>query len=207
MQIYIPKYLGERIPILKQLSEIVTGYGKKYSKDEDIDSFSDYKYSLRNDSVVRFLNYVVPGVDDFTLRFPKLDQEEKIVQLRNDYINYLTVLFYSVKGTYKVLDYITEYDLFQTSKGKESQGQDLTTKIAYTTKSISIEIQSIPVTLDRDVFCSYLEKFLNELLYFESLTISIKTISAEITDSTTTTLNHGDAYYQYYQVNIKEEDL
>ena len=89
----------------------------------------------------------------------------------------------------------------------ESQGQDLTTKIAYTTKSISIEIQSIPVTLDRDVFCSYLEKFLNELLYFEFLTINIKTISAEITDSTTTTLNHGDAYYQYYQVNIKEEDL
>ena len=206
MQIYIPKYLGERIPILKQLSEIVTGYGKKYSKDEDIDSFSDYKYSLRNDSVVRFLNYVVPGIDDFKFRFPTLDQAE-IVQLRNDYINYLTVLFYSVKGTYKVLDYITEYDLFQTSKGKVSQGQDLTTKIAYTTKSISIEIQSIPVTLDRDVFCSYLEKFLNELLYFEFLTINIKTISAEITDSTTTTLNHGDAYYQYYQVNIKEEDL
>jgi hypothetical protein len=206
MQIYIPKYLGERIPILKQLSEIVTGYGKKYSKDEDIDSFSDYKYSLRNDSVVRFLDYVIPDIDEFKSRFPDQD-ETNIIQLRNNHISYLTVLFYSVKGTYKVLDYITEYDLFQTSKGKKSQGQDLTTKIAYTTKSISIEIQSIPVTLDRGVFCSYLEKFLNELLYFEFLTINIKTISAEITDSTTTTLNHGDAYYQYYQVNIKEEDL
>lgn len=206
MQIYIPKYLRERIPILRQLFDIVVKYGDMYSREEDVDSFSDYKYSLRNDSIVRFLDYVLPDVNEFKNRFPDL-KETDITQLRNNHINYLTVLFYSVKGTYKVLDYITEYDLFQTSRGKKYQGQDLSTKIAYTTKSISIEIQSIPAALDRDIFCSYLEKFLNELLYFESLIINIKNISAEIIDDTVTSLNHGDAYYQYYQININEEEL
>lgn len=205
MQIYIPEYLRQRIPVLQQLYEVISEYGKMYPEQAD-DSYSDYRYSLRNDAVIRFLDYVVPGIEDYRLRFPGITDEE-LETLRLENIKYLTALMYSVKGTYKVLDYLTEYDLFQTSSGKDIQTPDTTTKVTYTKKSISISISSLPNSFDRDLFCEYLEKFLSALLYFESLTIIIDTISTKISDSTTTSLNHGEAFYQSYTVDAKKITL
>lgn len=195
MKIYIKEHLRE-IPIINQLYNMVVEYGKAY-EDDDKDSFDDYRYHLRNDAVLRFLDYVVPSEEEFTER--SLDPSS-----RSSYINYLSALFYSVKGTYKVLDFILDYDLFQTSKGDPDQTPDTTTKISYTARTISIEIENLPGTLDRDLFCSYLEKFLYTLLYFESLSITINSTSAEIVDTTIASLNHGEAFYQYYEAREEE---
>ena len=103
------------------------------------------------------------------------------------------------------MDYLTEYDLFQTSNGLSELLPDETTTITYTTQSINIEIQSLPQNLDRDLFCAYLEKFLCTLLYFETLTITINSIGTKFNDNTVVSINHGEAFYQYF-VAIEEED-
>lgn len=190
MKVYIKEHL-KRIPIVDQLYNMIVEYSRTY-EDDDRDNFDDYRYFLRNDAVIRFLDYVVPTEEEFKAR--GLDPES-----RPSYISYLSALFYSVKGTYKVLDFILDYDLFQTSKGEENQGPDTTTKISYTARSITIEIDTLPATLDRDLFCNYLEKFLCTLLYFESLTITINSIGTSIVDTTQASLNHGEAFFQYYE--------
>ena len=79
-----------------------------------------------------------------------------------------------------------------------------TIDITYTAKNISISINTIPESLDRDLFCTYLEKFLSALLYFESLDITISTLSVSVMDNTVAALNHGKAYYQYYEAREEE---
>lgn len=203
MKLYIPPYLRTgKIPVLKQLYEMVASYSEEYTDKEELDSFNDYKASLINDPVLLFLDYCVPNLEDMKIKYPL---EENLEELRKNHINYLTTLFYSVKGTYKVLDYLTEYDLFQTSNGLSELLPDETTTITYTTQSINIEIQSLPQNLDRDLFCAYLEKFLCTLLYFETLTITINSIGTKFNDNTVVSINHGEAFYQYF-VAIEEED-
>jgi len=146
------------------------------------------------------------SVDDFANRFPlsysDLTADEwiyNLVQTRRNYISYLKRMFYSVKGTYKVLDFILDYDLFQTSKGKDLQEPDISTKISYSARSIEIVIEDLPAELDRDIFCEYLERFLCALLYFESLKITINNTKVIIEDDTTVSLNHGEIFFRYYE--------
>lgn len=202
MKIYVKEYL-RKIPILERMCNMIIAYASSYSEN-DTDNYSDYRDTLNFDDVARFIDYVSPDLDEFKLRF-RGETEEELKERRKNHVNYLIALFYSVKGTYKVLDYLTEYDMFQTHKNERLQGQDTTSKISYSTRSITITIVSIPESLDRDMFCTYLEKFLCSLLYFENLTITIEGIGVSMKDTTTVSLNHGDAYYQYYE--IKSEDI
>ncbi len=188
MKVYIPKHL-RRIPIIEQLCSMISEYSKKYAGENDQDSFSDYRYSLRNDAVVRFLDYVLDFSDDLVKR---------------NVITYLSTMFYSVKGTYKVLDYITAYDLFGTGE-KSMENVEEHVKITYTTQSLSIEIDDLPERFDRDLFCEYLEQFLCALLYFQSLTISIENMGTRIEDNTTTSLNYGSECFQYYEAREEED--
>jgi len=176
MKLFIKENL-RAIPIINQLYNIVRAYGLTYSGEDEQDSMEDYKYSLRNDHVQRFIDYVTLGETDAVVRKNK--------------ITYLTALFYSVKGTYKVFDYMIDYALADID-------------ITYTAKNISISINTIPESLDRDLFCTYLEKFLSALLYFESLDITISTLSVSVMDNTVAALNHGKAYYQYYEAREEE---
>lgn len=176
MRLFIKENL-RAIPIINQLYNIVRAYSLAYTGEDDKDSMEDYKYSLRNDYVQRFIDYVTLGETDLVVRKNK--------------ITYLTALFYSVKGTYKVFDYMIDYSLVDAD-------------ITYTAKNISISINTIPESLDRDLFCTYLEKFLATLLYFESLDITISSLSISVVDNTTASLNHGKAYYQYYEAREEE---
>ena len=178
MKLYIKENL-KSIPIINQLYNIVRAYGLAYGGEEEQDSMEDYKYYLKNDYVQRFIDYVV--LDDGS------DAE-----VRKNKIIYLTSLFYCVKGTYKVLDYMIDYSLVDA-------------EITYTTKDITIAITTIPESLDRDLFCTYLEKFLSALLYFESLNITISSLSVSVMDNTVAALNYGKAFYQSYEAREEEE--
>lgn len=173
MKIYIPKHLVGRIPIINQLYKMVLGYSTEYDGERDEDYYYYYYYGQRLDDVTRFIEYVIPDDED----------EER----RNNNISYLTKLFYSVKGTCKVFDYILKYNLFQTTS------EDV---ITYDSQTISITIEELPFGLDYDVFCEYLEKFLSALVWFENLNISIGSSKIEITGSVTTCLSSGSKEYQ-----------
>ncbi len=176
MKLYIKENLRS-IPIINQLYNIVKAYSQTYAEEDEQDSMEDYKYSLRNDHVQRFIDYVVPDSSN--------------QEVRKNKILYLTCLFYCVKGTYKVLDYMIDYGLVDA-------------EITYTAKNISISINTIPESLDRDLFCTYLEKFLASLLYFELLDITISSLSVNVVDNTVASLNHGKAFYQYYEAREEE---
>jgi len=171
MKIYIPKHLRE-IKIIEQLYQMMTSYGEQAV--DEIDSFSDFQWSLSNDPVKRFLGLCIPKRDD---------------QTSEDYssnINYLATLFYSVKGTYKVFDYLLYYGVIDSDKSK----------INYTARSISIEIGEILV--GKDLFCSAMEDFLKTLLYFESLEIIIDSAGINLEGSIVNHLGHGEIYYQHH---------
>lgn len=149
------------------------------SKQDEVgkDSFSDYQWSLSNDPVKRFIDLCLP----------------KDLVDRQDTINYLSALFYSVKGTYKVFDYLIFHNLIDSSRSR----------ITYTAREIKIEISKIGV--NKEIFCSALEDFLEALLYFESLKIYIDDIDLEMTGNLTTQLNHGEVYYQYYEAVVDND--
>lgn len=187
MKIYIKENLRE-IPIFNQMYQLIKAYGEKYGASGEEDSMTDYRYSLSNDYVFRFIDYVIP--------------EEEDPEVRKNKVTYLTSIFYLTKGTYKVLDYLLDYDLFQTTGG---EGKDTTTAISYSARNISIDVKSLPQRIDRELFCDYLEKFLCALLYFESLTINVDGIRESLVDNTTAALNHGQIYFQYYEAREEEE--
>ena len=83
MKLYIPPYLRTgKIPVLKQLYEMVASYSEEYTDKEELDSFNDYKASLINDPVLLFLDYCVPSLEDMKIKYPL---EENL-----DELNYLT---------------------------------------------------------------------------------------------------------------------
>ena len=174
MKIYIPKHLLNRIPIINQLYRMVLGYSTIFGEEKDEDYYYYYYYDQRLDDVARLIEYLLPNSS-------------------KEQVNYLSRLFYSVKGTCKVFEYILEYDLFQTNKGEK---KDTDTIITYDSQTISITLSSLPDGLTYDVFCEYLEKFLAALVWFENLNISIGSSTVEISGTITTCLLSGSNEYQ-----------
>ena len=186
MKVYIKENLRD-IPIFGNMYRLIKAYSEKYGSEAEIDSWEDYRYSLNSDNVKRFLDYVIPDTVE--------DKKERV--------SYLTNLFYLTKGTYKVLDYLLDYDLFGTTGDEE--GLDSTTEISYSARTIVINIKKIPSRFEYDTFCEFLEKFLCTLLYFESLTIVIESHETMLEDTTISSLNHGEIFYQYYEVEEKDD--
>lgn len=214
MKLFIKEYLTE-LPLIKQLGEIVSAYSEEYGDRDAKDSFSDYKYNKNLDPITRFLNYSLPSDKTWRGRNPipneivnSLTQEE-IEEYKNNYYDdlkkvhtlYLVRLFSSVKGTRKVLDYILAYDLFLTTEGKNTHGPDTKTVIEYDRKSLSIEIERLPDTVDPNVFCSYLEEFLSNLLYFDKLSIVVKSVSMVVSKEIRTTVNVGIEPFLTFEEN------
>lgn len=174
MKIYIPKHLRD-IELINRLYKMIIEQSKQDEGSKD--SFSDYQWSLSNDPVKRFIDLCLP----------------KDLVDRQDTINYLSALFYSVKGTYKVFDHLIYHNLIDSSRSR----------ITYTAREIKIEISKIGV--NKEIFCSALEDFLEALLYFESLKIYIDDIDLEMTGNLTTQLNHGEVYYQHYEAVVDND--
>lgn len=219
MKLYIPEHL-KSIKIIEQLYEMVKYYGNDKAWNSAIPgSFDNYNFSLKTDPVVSFLDLVLPRWVDVidkhgsTTRYnPDEKKTYKIInrqltdigfwddrlfpiisEERKKKINYLSCLLYSVKGTFKVLDYLKQFGILGESKILD---------LKYTTKSIEIKIDQIKV--DRDLFFSSLETFLSSLLYFEKLTILVNESGIELKGDINVNIDTGEFYYKYEKIKYKE---
>lgn len=155
MKLYIPSHL-RKIEIIDQMAKMIQEYSTNYY-ESTTDSFDDYYYSLRTDPVKKFLNLCIPE--------DSIDESQDY----EDVINYLSRLFYSVKGTVKVFDYMRSF----LNLGFEGD-------IVYTTRYIEFNLTNITLS-DENLFYESMRDFLNALLYFQELRVNIGTINLILT--------------------------
>lgn len=154
MKIYIPQHLRE-VDIIDQLYRMIEAYGKEYSNTTN-DSFSGYQ------------NY---RVDDPVKKFLELCISEDSIGENQDYdevIRYLSKLFYSVKGTIKIFDYIATF-----------LGLDLDGDILYDGQTITMNFINLNVP-NEALFYESLRNFLDALICYVELNTNIDTVDLTI---------------------------
>lgn len=149
MKIYIPKRLLE-IPIIDQFSKMITYYSDNIESEEDF-PFLGYNNSQKLDPVKEFIDICLS-----VQNYPENQDVENIS-------NYLVKLFYSVKGTVKVFEYMEKY-----------LGITFVGDVRYTTELVDFSIKDVLVE-DEDLFNQLLSGFLSSLLYYNNLGISSST--------------------------------
>lgn len=142
MRIYIPQHL-RKLGIFRDLGKMVEKYASDYESSEG--SFSDYQRFLKIDPVLRFVNFCI-------------SQGERSDDEYQDITNYVARLFWSVRGTKRVFDFIKRY------LGIRFVGEPI-----YTVKTISFSIANETDWYDVALFNEYFIEFLNYLLYFENI--------------------------------------
>ena len=135
-----------KLGIFSDLAKMVTEYETKYYDPSAAGSFDRYQSYTKIDPVLRFVSFCIRREEDQT------EEEYRIV------LNYVTRLFYSVRGTRRIFDYMERY------LGIEFEGTPV-----YTIRSINFSISKKQEWYDVSLFNSYLLDFLNYLLYFENL--------------------------------------
>lgn len=140
MKIYIPKHLKE-VGIFRDLGRMITEYEENYVPP--VTSFDDYQLYTKIDPVLRFVSFCI--------------SEDQVEEDYESVLEYVTRMFYSVRGTRKVFEYMVRY-LGIVFKGEP----------VYTVRTLSFSIEDRP-EYDASLFNYHLVEFLNYLLYFESL--------------------------------------
>lgn len=161
MNIYIPKHI-RRIGVVSKMCELIERYSKSgMYVDNTLDSFNNYYYYLNTDPVNRFLHICIPESEW---------AEEHESEEYESCISYLSRLFYSVKGTFQVLDYMKSY------LGLEFEGP-----IVYTVKTLKFTIKEVTLTeIDEKIYYDALLDFLKALLYFQKAEIKIELIKLHL---------------------------
>lgn len=177
MKIFIPRNLSN-IEIVSQLSKMIEGYQQYYEETEG--SFDNYYYFLKNDDVKRFIGLCITE-DDISE-----------TQEHSDVLNYISRLFYSVKGTPLVFNYIEKYLGIKLNN------------IIYTAETISFEIEEIK-TNNINVFINSLRNFLSALLYFGEISSTIKMINLIIKGDIHTNVSTGIIRYKEHIIEKFEE--
>lgn len=147
MRIYIPQHL-KKLGIFRDLGRIIEKYESEY--EDSASSFDSYQSYMKIDPVLRFVNFCIKKEDS---------QSEDEYQAILDYV---TRLFYSVRGTRRVFDYMSRY------LGIKFVGSPV-----YTIKTISFSIANDTSWYDISLFNSYLLEFLDCLLYYEELNYKV----------------------------------
>lgn len=182
MKIYIPRHL-RKIGVVSQMCELISLYSSSpiYSNNS-LDSFNNYYYYLNTDPVNRFLHFCISS-DDLVYG----EDYESV-------INYISRLFYSVKGTYKVFDCMRKYLGFEINN------------LVYTVKELSFTISEVTLSdIDESVFYNSLIDFLSALLYFSSVNIKIELIRLQISNKLKNyTGAHIVTYKEYITVEYED---
>lgn len=150
MFVYIPRHL-EKLEIVLEMTKLLQGYVSTYGDPEASKSFDYYYYYYTLDPVKNFIRMCIfpPGTTEDTGR-----------------LWYLIRLFYSVKGTPRVLE------LMESELGLTFVPDPTGRKYVYDNNKISYELEQIS-TFNLDSFMSAQEKFLGALLYYHDLTAII----------------------------------
>ena len=183
MKLIIPEYL-KNIKIIDQMYNMLTEFEDNYSETSTSDSFDDYLEDFGKDPVGYFLTLMLP-IDSMVNVYKDEDIREEEYENK---MNFLRSLFYSVKGTFKVLDYLRLYNIFGDAK----------VTISYTTKNIKIEIEHIDIPVNQ--FYSAFEDFLTNLLYFEKLVIKIDKFNSSIEINNKSAMTTGTLFYKRYEI-------
>lgn len=179
MRLFVPEHL-RNIVVVKQLCKLIEGYADYYEESVE-SSFDDYEYYMRTDPVKKFINLCLPeekvyeGVNGWNR-----DQEYESV------VNYLASLFYSVKGTYTVFDYMQKY------LNLEFIGGD----IIYTPRYVEFSLDTLNIN-DENLFYTTLKDFLDALLYYQELNVNIGKVNLSIENRLVSYINGGAVVYRY----------
>lgn len=173
MELYIPENL-RRITVVSQLCKMVEDYANYYEEAPE-DSFNDYDFYMSYDPVKKFISLCI-SEEDFK------DPDTTMWEKGQDYdtiINYISRLFYSVKGTRLVLEYMKKY-LDLTFVGD----------IIYSPGYISFKLETINIS-DEAYFRDLLEAFLSALLFYEKLDVNIAKLTLDVNDQITSYIQGG----------------
>ena len=188
MNIYVPKHL-RKIKIMEDLCSMIVEYSRKY--EGAIGSFDDYQIYLKIDPVRRFIGLCLEEIYGDKVKSGTMDRDEY-----ENILEYLTRLFYSVKGTYNVIQYTKRY------LGLEF------IDILYTSRILNFTLQKI-VGNDISIFDEYFREFLFNLLYIEKLEYSIRGLKQNIEEDLDFYGSLGIMTYKRFTINdeIEQDDL
>lgn len=186
MELYIPKHL-KNIAIFRQLCNMIEEYGKEENGYyiDPTDSFDKYRIYRRIDPVKNFIELCIKQQEDQT------DEEYNAI------ITYLSAMFYSVKGTCKVFEYMKNYlDI----KFEETH------KIPYiyTVRRLEINIEKASID-DETLYYDAIKGFLDTLLYFEELDLNINKFELKLDERLENYLQLGNVCYK--KINIQGLEL
>ena len=163
MKIYIPEYLRE-VEIIDQLYRMIEQYEIEYSGTiNTLNSFDGWRDSRANDPVKKFIKLCLPE----EILTPELKEEQEYEEV----VNYLAKLFYSVKGTIKIFDYMARY-----------LGLELDGDILYDSSTITINFKNLSVA-NEALFYNSLREFLDALICYTQLNTNISSVDLEIQNS------------------------
>ena len=181
MDVYIPEHL-RNIKVIDQMCKLIEGYASSYEENPE-SSFDDYEFNLKADPVKKFLTLCLPEESVYS----NLDWPWSEDQDYDTIINYLSRLFYSVKGTVTVFTYMKKYlDLKFTDD-----------PIIYTPDYVEFSLDRLSIT-DESYFRDTLEGFLNALLFFKKLNVNVGILEVKIENTITKYIQGGVVCYRYY---------
>lgn len=169
-----------KLGIFSDLAKMVTEYETNYYDPSAAGSFDRYQSYTKIDPVLRFVSFCIHREEEQT------EEEYRII------LNYVTRLFYSVRGTRRVFDYISRY------LGIKFIGNPI-----YTIKSINFSIANDTDWYDVSLFNSYLLDFLNYLLYYESISYKVD-LGLKITEEKEFYCGVGMLTYKLHNIEIVE---
>lgn len=174
MKIYIPQHLL-KLPLLANLSAMIRTYAEERGQEgEWEDNWID-----RNDPVIKFLRLCITE-----------DMIDTSTQTLEDVITYISKLFYSVKGTSKVFDYIKKY-----------LGLEIVGDIKYSVDSLSLRISNVSQT-DETNFSTSLQEFLEALLYFREFHLTMDGVEITIQSSINNNVGGDSLTYSVFSPEI-----
>lgn len=179
MKIYIPQHLRE-VDIIDQLYRMIEAYGQEYS-DSTENSFGEYQISQTSDPVKKFIELCI---------------SEDSIGEDQDYdevVNYLSKLFYSVKGTIKIFDYMAKF-----------LNLDLDGDILYDSQEITMNFIGLNVS-NEALFYQLLKDFLDALIYYTKLNTNIDT--ANLTIQSNFTAYVGGSLRSYKKIEVEPYEI
>lgn len=193
MKIYIPSHLRNLV-VVDQMCKMIEGYQKEYK--ESIDPYYYYysSPSLDYDPVKKFLGICLSDTKD-----DNIQESERLNKIKN-IVNYLTKLFYSVKGCRdKIIEFLGNYSGIEILN------------VEYSTEdySMSIYIESIPNPKrnSEEFFKDLFEKFLRSLLMIGNFSLKINKLDLEITGDVNYLVNSDVQIYNEVTYVCKDSEI
>ena len=185
MKIYIPNHL-RHLELVNQMCEMIKKYQETGYFEEYTDPYKYYYSSVNNDPVKKFIGICLSD------RFTEIEESENIV-------NYLTKLFYSIKGCNdKIIDCLkTHIDLEISSYEFKDD------------KYLDLELVSIPkvVNNNEEFFVRLFNDFLKNLMLLDSINLIIKTQNLTISDNITVAIQSDIKVYNAVKIKVDENTI